>query len=136
MKYKYSFFIIIVFILINLINFIFSDNNECERNIPFLKNGECISFCSKEELNSGNCTISTKQVKIQYLTNIILLGNEKDYQYININSNENNDIIIQTSKSIGTEDRLFYGLKSNGRFFFKNENQDEIPTLLFNISKE
>ena len=45
-------------------------------------------------------------------------------------------MVILTTKFNGTGERLFYGLKENGRFLFKNNNSDEYPYLLFNISGE
>lgn len=128
-----SFIFIIILILFKLIE---ADNlNSCQRDKPFLKDGQCIDFCSKEEINSGNCTIDEITVKIQYLSNIIILGSQ-DYRYININSNKNGDLVILTTKFTGTGERLFYGLKENGRFLFKNENSNEYPYLIFNISGE
>ena len=128
-----SFIFIIILILFKLIE---ADNlNSCQRDKPFLKDGQCIDFCSKEEINSGNCTIDEITVKIQYLSNIIILGSQ-DYRYININSNKNGDLVILTTKFTGTGERLFYGLKKNGRFLFKNENSNEYPYLIFNISGE
>jgi len=109
------------------------DINECDRTKPFQKGGQCIQFCSKEEIQSGNCSIFEPHVKIQYLSNLIILGS-KNYSYININSNKNGDLVILITKFTGTGERLFYGLKENGRFLFKNENSNEYPYLSFNIS--
>ena len=44
--------------------------------------------------------------------------------------------MVLTSKFPGTGERLFYGLQENGRFLFKNENSNEYPYLIFNISEE
>jgi hypothetical protein len=44
--------------------------------------------------------------------------------------------VILTTKSTGTGERLFYGLRENGRFLFKDENSNEYPYLIFNISGE
>lgn len=127
-------FIIFTIIDINYIKIV--NSSICSsKDKPFLKNGECISFCSKEELESRNCTVDEETVKLQYMTNLIIIG-EKDYRYININSNQYNDIVIQTSKNPGTGERLFYGLTNNGRFLFKDENETEFPYLSFNISEE
>ena len=135
-KYKRIYLILFVkiFFLIQLIYF--ANSSTCTTKFPFLKNNECVSFCSTDELKSKNCSIDEEKNKIKFLTNLVILGGEKDYRYININSNLNNDMIIQTSKSTGSGDRFFYGLKGNGRFFFKDGNQKEFPFLLFNISEE
>ena len=126
----------IFIIIINLFKFIETDNLIiCERSSPFLKNGTCMEYCSKEDLKSGNCLIVEQTVKIQYLSNLIIFGS-KNYRYININSNKNWDLVILTTKFTGTGERLFYGLKENGRFLFKNNNFEEYPYLIFNISEE
>ena len=136
---KKSLYIIInsiIFIkLIPLINF-----STCtDKENPFLKDNQCVSFCSKEELKLKTCIIDEETVKIQFMTNLIIVGS-KDYRYININSNQYNDMVIQTSKSsgsgIGSGDRLFYGLKNNGRFLFKNESLKESPYLYYKITGE
>ena len=129
-------------IFIPLINLIFliqlikkSFNSICNSiTTPFLKNNSCISFCSKEELNSKQCVISNEIVKIQYISNLIIMGS-KDYRYINIASDESNNMVIQTSKFEGSGDRLFYGLKNNGRFIFMN-GENESPYLSYIITGE
>ena len=114
-----------------------NDLKQCEKSSPFLiiKDNQCTQTCTREELKSGICVITEPNVKKQYLSNLIILGSP-NYRYININSNKNGDLVILTTKSPGTGERLFYGLKENGRFLFKNENSNEYPYLLFNISGE
>jgi hypothetical protein len=72
---------------------------------------------------------------IQILSSIIIIS-PQSYRYININSNKDDDLVILTTKSTGTGERLFYGLRENGRFLFKDENSNEYPYLIFNISGE
>ena len=130
----------IIFIpLINLIILIQlikkSFNSICNStSAPFLKDNTCITFCSKEELNSKECVIDHEIVKIQYISNLIIIGS-KDYRYINIASDESNNMVIQTSKFEGSGDRLFYGLKNNGRFLFMN-GENEFPYLSYIIDGE
>ena len=69
------------------------------------------------------------------MTNLIIIGSE-DYRYININSNKNNDMVLQTSKESGSGDRLFYGIKNNGRVLFQDENLKELSYLYFQINGE
>ena len=129
-------FIFILIIFLFKIRFVKEDDSSlCDRTKPFQKDGQCIQFCSKEEIKGGDCIIVEPHVKIQYLSNLIILGS-KNYSYININSNKNGDLVILTTKFTGTGERLFYGLKENGRFLFKNNNSDEYPYLIFNISGE
>ena len=72
---------------------------------------------------------------IQILSSIIIIS-PQSYRYININSNKDDDLVVLTTKSTGTGERLFYGLRENGRFLFKDENSNEYPYLIFNISGE
>ena len=128
---------VFIFIII-LFKFTKTDDLKiCEKNSPFLivKENSCAQYCSNEEVKEGICTITHSQVKIQYLSNLIILGS-KNYRFININSNKNGDLVVLTSKFPGTGERLFYGLQENGRFLFKNENSNEYPYLIFNISGE
>ena len=135
-RYKNIYFILFINIIILIQLFYLTNSSICTKELPFLKDNECVSFCSTDELKSKNCSIDEEINKIKFLTNLVILGGEKDYRYININSNLNNDMVIQTSKSTGSGDRFFYGLKGNGRFFFKDENQKEFPFLFFSISGE
>ena len=130
-----SFFFIFIIILFKFTKT--DDLKICEKNSPFLivKENSCAQYCSNEEVKEGICTITHSQVKIQYLSNLIILGS-KNYRFININSNKNGDLVVLTSKFPGTGERLFYGLQENGRFLFKNENSNEYPYLIFNISGE
>ena len=127
------FCIVNTFLFFLLIKIIFSST--CSKSSPFYKNNQCISFCSKEELNSNDCIIAEETVKIQYMTNLVIIGS-KDYRYINIDSDENNNMVIQTSKYKGTPDRLFYGIKFNGRFLFQDSQNKEIPYIYYNITGE
>ena len=95
------------------------------KSFPFLKNNNCTSFCSKLELENEVCWIEHEIVKIQYMSNIIIIGSE-NYRYINIDSDENKNMVILTSKNGDSSERLFYGLKYNGRFLFINYGKNII----------
>ena len=58
--------------------------------------------------------------------NIIFIG-EKGLQYSNFISFSNGDIFYQTSGYPANNRRNYYGLKSNGRGYFRNENNEETP---------
>ena len=92
------------------------------RNYPILQSGYCISqICSKNDLKNGICEISNPIIKIQYLTNIILIG-EKNNRYLSYAINEKGDFLFETTVFPKNGIRTFFGLTKNGRFFFKNEN--------------
>ena len=63
---------------------------------------------------------------------IIRLGN-KYFRFVHFSSNLNGDMIIDTSAypivdgDSTYKERRFYGLKKNGRFYFKDDNNKETP---------
>ena len=130
MKYMNSSFILI---LIKLFNFIFS---ECCKSSPYSKLDKCVTYteCSKEQLLKGECQIDNPIIKIQYLTNIIKVG-DLNFRYINSATNSNGDIILLISSNPPSCVRKFYGLKNNGRFYFNNKGF-ESQFFSFNINGE
>ena len=62
--------------------------------------------------------------------NIIRLGNEF-FRFVQFSSNLNGDMIVSTNAYpefiITYKERRFFGLKKNGRFFFKDSNDNETP---------
>ena len=129
---KTNFIIFIELFFLQQIKYI--NSLSCSANSPFIKNNECVSYCSTDELKK-NCRISDNNSKLKQITNLIILGG-KNYRLININSNLKNDLIIQVSEYSNYGERIFYGLKNNGRYLFKDENQKEYPISTFNIEGE
>ena len=80
------------------------------------------------------CLIKTI-ISSQSLSNLIIIGSTY-YRFISINSNQYNDLIILVTQGPGTGDRLFYGLKNNGRFLFKSNDDNEYPYKYYLISGE
>ena len=127
---KYIIYILIFFQLI----YIISSSSICESSAPFIKNNECVIRCTTDEIKSKICVIDPQHSKYCF-TNLIVLG-EKNNHYINLKSNINNDFIIQISNYNGTNERIFYGLKNNGRYLFKANNQEIFPYMKFDIIGE
>ena len=71
---------------------------------------------------------------------IIRLGN-KYFRFVHFSSNLNGDMIIDTSAypivdgDSTYKERRFYGLKKNGRFYFKDDNNKETPFASIFIEK-
>ena len=66
------------------------------------------------------------------LTRIIRISDE-DYRFINIASNLKGDLFIETSPISESSERIFYGLKNNGRpFFINKESNEETPFYIMN----
>ena len=96
---------------------------ECGKEIPILKNGSCVNvFCTQEEFDENICSINNTIVKTQRLNNIIWIG-DKYFRYINLITYSNGDLIVETSSTEGTSKRMFYGIKKNGRSFFKGDKK-------------
>ena len=97
---------------------------ECEINRPFIKNEKCQSDpCTQNELNQGICLINNSIIKTQWLNNIVIL-NERKYRYGSFAINSEGDMFIEYSMD---NSRLFYGLKKNGKYYFKDEENKETP---------
>ena len=55
----------------------------------------------------------------------IIVFDSRDYRSGHFAFNSNGDMIVEYSKD---KNRLFYGLKSNGKYYFKDDSQNEVPT--------
>ena len=85
---------------------------ECERETPIrLSNGTCVlKYCTKEEYDSGECTLNNTIIKAQFPNKIIIIGEEK-FRYINFVTLSNGDMIIETSAYPANNKSIFFGLK-------------------------
>ena len=111
--------------------------NECNRDNPIkLKNGNCtFEYCEEEKYNSGECVIDNKIIKTQFPNNIIFVGTET-LRYLNFITFSNEDMLFQTSAYPESNKRIFYGLKKNGRGYFKHEiNLKETPFYTLKANK-
>ena len=124
------------YLLINLklFHFILSI---CGKSSPYLKGSRCVTYteCSKEQLLGEECTIDNPTIKIQFLTNIIKVG-DLGFRYINSATNLKGDIVLLISSNPPSCERKFYGLKNNGRFYFNNNEGIESPYYSYNITGE
>ena len=114
----------ILFHLLFIFKIIESQTSECGKNEPFLLSNRCTSEpCPKEGPNSNDCIINNTIIKTQWLNNIILIGGT-DFRYINFASYSNKDMIVCTTSYPVQPERIFFGLTSDGRPLFK-ENEEE-----------
>ena len=108
----------------------------CNKTHPILKNDICSSiYCSEAEYNSSACIINNPIIKTQWLNNINIIS-EKNFRYINPFLTKNNDLIIQTTNTIGTSERSFYGMTNDGRYYFTNSEGQESPYFSINAVAE
>ena len=118
-KKNHGFFILLLSILYKLIL------NECERENPIFKDNSCqLIYCNETEFLTNICRIDNTIVKTQWLTNIIKISKDS-FMNINIASNSKGDIFIESSPIDEKSERNFYALKSDGRPYFKNSNNEE-----------
>ena len=97
--------------------------NLCEKNKPFLKDGVCYENCTVEEIKEGNCEVENYIIKTQWIDNILYLTNTF-FNYINMVTTKNDDLIILMSPYPASNIRFFYGLNSEGRGYFTQNNKD------------
>ena len=116
--------LIVLFFTIQII-YINSQGTECPNDTPFKKSGSCINYCSYYEILSNKCEISNSLIKTQYLNEINQLG-DTDFKHLSVIQNPDKDfLILETSYDrldIYSKKRTFYGLKSNGDFYFSSNN--------------
>ena len=62
----------------------------------------------------------------QLINNIIKLG-DNNFRYSHVSFKSNGDMIRDTSSLPVSSERRFFGLKQNGNFYFKSEDNSETP---------
>ena len=70
--------------------------------------------------------INGSQHIVNSLNNIISLGGQ-NLRYSRFSFNSNGDMVIDTTSFPVDENRYFFGLKQNGKFYFKNSDNSETP---------
>ena len=104
---------------------------------PILKDGSCSEGqCTDEEFKSEYCKIDNEIIKTQWLNNIIYITEEEGFNYVDIMSTSNEDLILISNTDSTVEEnkfkRKFYGLKKNGRnYFIDSDNSKETPFYQF-----
>ena len=132
-KHKYLiFFFKIVILLIKIKEFFFES---CDYDTPLYKGSSCIEgYCTPEQIENKVCIINNEIIETQWFNNILPVSTE-NYSYIDITTMLNGDLLIETSSYPRTQQREFYGLKKNGRPYFKNkENNKEIANYSMNTT--
>ena len=119
---------IILYYLI-LIIFLFNkfslEITTCPKNLPIIFTEKCnLIYCSKEQFKSKECQIGNPIIETQWINNIIVFG-DLTYRYLATASFTDGDIIFETTSCPKSPKRMFYGLKKNGRPFFKNKTTNE-----------
>ena len=71
----------------------------------------------------------------QSLNRIIRIG-EKNFRYSHFSFNSKGDMIIDVTSKPKSNERRFFGLKKNGNFYFKDQNDSDTPYLSLFINKK
>ena len=69
------------------------------------------------------------------LNNIISLGGQ-NLRYSRFSFNSNGDMVIDTTSFPVDKNRYFFGLKQNGKFYFKNSDNSETPFYTMTVDHE
>ena len=105
--------ILVLFELLYIFQIIKNSEPICNLTHPILKDEICDSiYCSPEQFISSECIINNPIIKTQWLTNLIPIS-DLNFRYINPVLSKNGELIIQTTKSTGSSERKFFGIKSN-----------------------
>ena len=126
---KLHYFSLILLFIKEIIN---EDNSECPREFPLLD--KTTNECVLDIFNENNYIISNQIIKSQWLNNIINLG-EKNTWFTGMDFSSKGDLIVHAINLVRNGDlpieRYFYGIKSNGRaLFYNNENNQFINNII------
>ena len=125
---KSIFFLFIITIII--INIKEISLSFCEYDSPWLNTDSNSCFegpCPPSDLNIKICILNNTVIQTQWFNNILPVS-YSDYIYVDIIIMSNGDLLIETSSYPEQNKRIFYGLKKNGRPYFKDkETLKETP---------
>ena len=133
--HNFNRFSLIYFIFLLKINIIL---NECSRDYPLRyyyskTNTECVSRCFTTDYERKKCFLENSIIKVQYPNNIIFIGGQL-MKYFNSFTFSNGDFIFETFSS--SYEKVFYGLKKNGRNYFNNSENKPFYYLNTKSNKE
>ena len=133
---KYIFlFNIIIFYSFLLINIPIS-HSECDINTPILTESGCeLKYCSKIDFDSKACVIDNSIAKTQWLNDIILFDFDK-IRYGSFTLNSEGDMIYEGSTEEAKGIRVFYWLKKDGSFYFKNDIGEKKSTKIIIVKND
>ena len=122
MKGKYAVVSSIVSSIINIIIFLLKMRqillDDCPYDKPLLYGTQCLDACSKYRFDNG-CKVNNSFVNTQWLNNIIPASDD-NYQNPDIVLMPNGDLLVGSNNK-NVFDRQFYGIKKNGRPYFKDK---------------
>ena len=118
--YQISFLEIIIF-SINLKEILLTS---CEYDTPILRSGNCDGGCTPEQIEDNNCNVNNTIIQTQYLNNMIQFS-PGVLKYVDITTTLKGDLLATSSDDSQKNIRYFYGLKQNGRGYFKDKTTNK-----------
>ena len=120
--YQISFLEIIIF-SINLKEILLTS---CEYDTPILRSGNCDGGCTPEQIEDNNCNVNNTIIQTQYLNNMIQFS-PGVLKYVDITTTLKGDLLVEATSSDDSQKniRYFYGLKQNGRGYFKDKTTNK-----------
>ena len=120
---KNNFYLNCIFKIIILFNFFFcSLTTTCTKDLPILKNNQCVSYCDKDEFISGECEIVDPIMKTKWLNNIISFENTNGKFFLSLN--EEKDMMAFITTLSNNKDRIFYVIKRAEEYIIKNNTDN------------
>ena len=120
-----KFYLNCIFKIIILFNIFFcSLTTTCTKDLPILKNDQCVSYCEKNEFISGECEINDPIIKTKWLNNIITFENTNSNFLLSLNKEEDNDIMLFITTLSNNKDRIFYIIKGIEEYIIKNNTDN------------
>ena len=101
------------------------EDEECPRNKPILKKGECQSiYCTPEEYSQNICTIANSFIKEQWLNNLHIF-NEESMSHISVSQSPKGDLFLSSHKVENDYDKYLFGFNSEGEGLFYDEKTNK-----------
>ena len=123
LKHKVSWIFLIIFLLnFSLYNLILQDEEECPRDKPILKSGECkLVYCTPEEFAQQKCIIANYYIQTQWLNNLHIFY-EKYMSHISVSMSPKGELFLSSHKVNDDFDKYLFGFSSEGEgLFYNNE---------------
>ena len=112
----FSFFkIIIIFLKIKQILLA-----SCDYDNPILRSNSCNRGCPPAQIEEKNCNINNTLIQTQFLNNIVLVS-PGSFKYVDITTTLKGDLLIESSSQNEKYIRYFYGLKKDGKGYYKDK---------------
>ena len=111
---------LIIILELFFLNIISCTYTECQRETPIKTVTGCqLTYCTNQQFNNGECIKSNSKIKIQWLNDVILVG-EQNFRYVSLMLTSNKDLVFATSPCPTGSNRIYYGISSEGNPLFGN----------------